>query len=475
MPTPRNRRARPVVDRGRVPSSHSAPQDAHRALELALRAGELLLSAGASAAEVTATCTAVARAGGLRRVESDITFTSITVSGQPADDAAPISGLRLVQLRELDYSRATAVHDVVTKLIEGRIGAREAEDRLLTVTTARHPFRRPVVTAARALLAAAVALLLGAGAVVTATAFGATVLVGLVIDALGRRGIPAFFQNAAGGLVAMSVALVLAVADLGVRPSLVVAGGIVLLLPGVTLVGAVHDAITGFYVTASARAFETFLLTAGIISGVAVALSVGVRLGVPVQIGDPPVSGIGDVPLQLFAAALASASFAVSSHAPRRTLLPTAAAGALGWGIFLGVDRLDLSATLASASAAVVIGLGSYALARRQRVPVVVYVAAGIIPLLPGLTIYRGLRRLTEGDTLGGITLLGTAVTVGLALAAGALLGEYLGQALRRTAAPAERHLTGLLQARATRHGDRARRRAAVRTASVDGRPHGPV
>ena len=309
----------------------------------------------------------------------------------------------------------------------------------------------------------------------TAAAFGATVLVGLAIDALGRRGIPTFFQNAAGGLIAMSVALVLVAADLGVRPPLVVAGGIVLLLPGVTLVGAVHDAITGFYVTASARAFETFLLTAGIISGVAVALSVGVRLGIPVQLWDPPGDSIGKVPVQLFAAALAAGAFAVSSHAPRRTLLPAAAAGALGWGVFLALDRLQLSPTLASASAAVVIGLGSYAVARRQRVPVVVYVAAGIIPLLPGLTIYRGLRRLTEGDTLGGVTLLGTAVTVGLALAAGALLGEYLGQALRRTAAPAERHLTGLLQARSTRHGDRARRRGTVGTTMRDWRRHGPV
>ena len=187
-------------------------------LELALRAGELRLSAGASAAEVTASCSAVARAGGLRRVESDITFTSITVAGQPADDAASISGLRLVRLRERDHSRATAVHDVVTELTESRITAREAEHRLLSVAAARHPYRRPVVTGARALLATAVALLLGAGVTVTVAAFYPTVLVGLAIDARGRRGIPTFFQNAAGGLIAMSVALVLVAADLGVRP-----------------------------------------------------------------------------------------------------------------------------------------------------------------------------------------------------------------------------------------------------------------
>ncbi|TYP89961.1 threonine/serine ThrE exporter family protein [Blastococcus xanthinilyticus] len=433
----------------------TGPQDAYRAVELALRAGELLLSSGASAAEVTATCTAVARAGGLRGVECDITFTSITVSGHPADDDVPVSDLRLVQQRDLDYTRATVVHDIVGDLTEGRITPTEADHRLVAAGRARQRYPRAVVICARATLAASVAVLLGAGVLVTASAFGATVLVGLAIDGLGRRGLPAFFQNAVGGLIATVVALALVAADLGVRPPLVIAGGIVLLLPGVTLVGAVHDAITGFYVTASARAFETFLLTAGIISGVAVGLSLGVRLGVPVQMWEPATSGLDEVPLQLAAAAAISAAFAVTYHAPRRTLLPAAAAGALGWGVFVGLDRLELSPTLASAGAAVVIGLGSYALARRQRVPALVYVAAGIIPLLPGLAIYRGLRRLTEGDTLGGITLLGSAVTVGLALAAGALLGEYIGQALRRSRVPAERRLTGLLQARPVRRAQR--------------------
>ncbi|TFV66374.1 UNVERIFIED_ORG: threonine/serine exporter family protein [Bacillus sp. AZ43] len=452
-------------------STLPTPAGAHRVVDLALRTGELLLAGGASAAEVTATCGAVARAGGLRRVECDITFTSITVTGQAADvDGAPVSGLRLVQSRELDYSKVSAVHAVVSDLVEGRITPSEADHRLTRIVAARHRYQRLTVTAARATLAAAVALLLGAGPVVTAAAFGATVLVDLTIVALGRQGLPAFFLNAAGGLVATAVALVLVAVDVGVRPSLVVAGGIVLLLPGVTLVGAVHDAITGFYVTASARAFETFLLTAGILSGIAIALSLGGRLGVPVTIWDPPTTGLGDIPLQLLAAAAASTSFAVSNYAPLRTLPVAGGSGALGWAVVVGLDRLELSATLASATAAIVIGAGSYVVALYQRVPAMVYVAAGIIPLLPGLTIYRALRRLSSGDTAGGIALLGTAITIGLALAAGALFGEYLAQALRRTKNPLERRLSGLMQARAARRGDRPLRVAAEAAPGSPGR-----
>jgi uncharacterized membrane protein YjjP (DUF1212 family) len=431
-----------------VSSPTPATDSAHLALDLALRAGDLLLSGGASAAEVTATCIAVARAGGLHRVECDITFTSITVSAYPWDGTRPINGLRLVQHRELDYARVAAVHHVVTELTEARIDPAEAERRLLAIAAGRHPFRRVVVTGARALLAAAVAFLLGAGPLVTVAAFGATVLIDLAIDFLGRRGLPAFFQNAVGGLIATSVALGCVAAGVGVRPSLVVAGGIVLLLPGVTLVGAVHDAITGFYVTAAARAFETLLLTAGIVSGIAVALSIGVRLGIPAQMWDPPTRGLADVPLQLMAAAVASGAFAVANHAPRRTVPAVAAAGATGWGVVVGLGEVRISATLASAGAAIVIGVVSYALARWQRIPALVYVAAGIIPLLPGLTIYRGLRQFAEGDTLGGMSLLVQAISVGMAVAAGAILGEYVAQAARRGGSRRDsrllRRLTGL-------------------------------
>jgi uncharacterized membrane protein YjjP (DUF1212 family) len=425
-----------------VPADFGEP---YRVLDLALSAGEVLLSGGASASEVASTCSQIAEAGGLSRVECDITFTSLALSGLPGSHAVgPISGMRLVHRRELDYTRVTAVHNLVSDFVEGRIGRKAASEGLMRIWAARQPYRRPIVTAARAMLAASVAVLLGAGLVVTLAAFAATVLIDVAGNALARAGLPAFYQNALGGLIATATALALVAADVGVQPALVVAGGIVLLLPGVTLVGGVQDAITGFYVTASARMFETFLLTAGIISGVAAGLSVAVRLGLPVRIGDPPMPGLDQIPSQLLAAAVVSASFAVANHAPRRTVPAAGAAGASGWGAFTLIQHGDLPPTMAAAGAAAVIGMGAILLARRQRVPTLVYVAAGIIPLLPGLAIFRGLRRLAENDALGGITLLGQAFAIGMALAAGAILGEFLAHALLGRDNRLVRRLAGL-------------------------------
>lgn len=413
-----------------VPSP--AGEVAQRVLDLTLDVGEVLLTGGVGAAAVTETCIAVARAGGLRRIECDITFTSIALSAVPADGTTPMSAMRQVHAGTLDHTRVTEVHGLVEEVVAGRIDLDEAERRLYQATTARPPYRRPVVTGARAALAASVAVLLGAGPIVTGAAFGATVVIDLVNGRLARAGLPPFFGNAVGGFLATAVALALVAAEAGVRPALVVAGGIVLLLPGVTLVGAVQDAITGFYVTAAARAFETFLLTAGIISGIAVALSLGVRLGLPARIVDPVAADLGRVPGQLLAAAVVSTAFAVANHCPRRALPVVAGAGAAGWGLSLVGTGLQLPTALAAGAAATMIGLGSHLLGGRQRVPTVVYAVAGIVPLLPGLTIYRGMRRFVEGDSVGGVELLGQAVTTALALAAGLILGELVVRLLRR-------------------------------------------
>ena len=274
-------------------------------------------------------------------------------------------------------------------------------------------------------------------------AFGSTLLVSRVNLRLEARQMPAFYQNAVGGFIATAVALALVAADVGVRPSLVVAGGIVLLLPGAVLVGAVQDAITGYLVTASARAFEAVLLTAGIVAGVAIALDVGLRLGVDTSVSATSVASLGQVPLQVVAAGVAAAASAASDHAPRRTLPTAALAGALGWAALVLLGRLGLSPAFSSAVAAAVVGFGSYTFAHRQQAPPLVYLAAGIIPLLPGLTIYRGMLRLADGDALGGLVLLGNAVTTGLALAAGAILGEFLAQPARREVQRFERRVSG--------------------------------
>ena len=71
-------------------------------------------------------------------------------------------------------------------------------------------------------------------------------------------------------------------------------------------------------------------------------------------------------------------------------------------------------------------GFAARRLGPRLSSPPVVVSACGIVPLLPGLAVYRAIAALVAGDAAGGLSRLLAAVGVGLALAAGPTLGTWL-------------------------------------------------
>ena len=95
--------------------------------------------------------------------------------------------------------------------------------------------------------------------------------------------------------------------------------------------------------------------------------------------------------------------------------------------------------------AAFFIGLVSFTVAGRFRVPPLVVVVSAVVPMLPGLSIYRGLSLLAEGGVSTSIGLLAmvTAASVAISLSAGVILGEYVAQPLKREAGKLEQRLAG--------------------------------
>jgi uncharacterized membrane protein YjjB (DUF3815 family) len=132
------------------------------------------------------------------------------------------------------------------------------------------------------------------------------------------------------------------------------------------------------------------------------------------------------------AAFVASASYAVTNQAPRYSLLTTGLAGAIGWLIWLLVARGNEAQLLSTFLAAFVVGLLSWGLARWQHSPATLYILPGILPLLPGLTIYKGMLTLAQSQSSEGSLLLAQATFLGGALAAGVALSTSLAPALWR-------------------------------------------
>lgn len=453
------RRRDPVETAGarNVVYGPALPDDStvHLVLDLGLRIGEVQMASGAGASDVSATITGVTNAYGLPHCEVDVIYTSITVSCYRGTEVLPITSLRVVRNRSLDYTRLAEVEALIRRITAGEVTAADAYAELDRIITAPHPFPRWVATLAWAGMAASLAVLLGSETtpMLPLIAAAATALVDRVGRILNQRGLPTFFQQTVGGAVATSVALAAFATNILPNAAYAVATSIIVLLSGMTVVGSMQDAITGYNVTAAGRIAELALTSAGLVAGVVLALYAALKIlgadalggGLNLQdVGAAPIPfPVQKLPVQAAAGASTSMCFALASYSPPRPLAVAGAAGGIAASVYWMMSLVTINTILASAAATTVVGFLGGIIARRLRIPALVIAVSGVAPLLPGLATYRGLYELAvQGNTTGLSTLILAAAT-GLALGAGVVLGEFLSQPVRTGLGRLERRMAG--------------------------------
>jgi uncharacterized membrane protein YjjB (DUF3815 family) len=273
-------------------------------------------------------------------------------------------------------------------------------------------------------------VLLGGGPVVAVWAFVVSALIDRLGRVRGRWGVVPFFLQMVGAMVASVSTLGLFAAGLlpsGTHPSLVVAATITVLLSGMSFVGMVQDAISAYYVTAAGRATEIAMLSAGLLAGVVLGLKVGLWFGITLDPAEQISGGVARFGILTMAGAVAAAMFALASDARPRALVHAALAGAVGWAVY-GVLTLlaQFGPVVSTGIAATVVGVAAGVSRRGSGAYAGVITVAGIIPLLPGLTAYRGFYQLAVEGVVDGLVTVSLASAIALALAGGIALGNFL-------------------------------------------------
>ncbi|GAA3532341.1 threonine/serine ThrE exporter family protein [Nocardioides daeguensis] len=441
----------------------------HRTLDLCLKVGEVLLSSGAGAPDVVATMRALARALGVRHTQVDVTFTSLAMSVQQGPDEAPVVQLRAVTQREIDYEHLTLVDHMVRAVVAGESDLESARTQLAQIVSSGHARPRWAATLAWGVMCGGVGLQLGGNLVVVLVAMLAAICIDRLQLTMTRRRLPGFYQQVAGGVVATVLAALgtrLAEPWVHLNASLVVTANIIMLLAGIGFMGAVQDALSGFFVTGGARILEAVLATAGIIAGVSGGLALCAAVGLEIPTLTLPRFDLVGVTTVGVGGAIGAAAFAFASYAPLRTLLPVGILGGLSLAATELMSEAGAGRTFAVGLSAFAIGLFGYTVGRRFRVPPLVVVVSAVVPLLPGLSIYRGLFLLGEEggqQAAQGLLAMVTAASVAIALASGVILGEYVAQPVMREARRVEARLAGPRLVGVTRARRRARSRPAER------------
>lgn len=413
-------------------------------LDFCLRVGEMLLSSGAGAADVTATMQSLSWQLGVRNPDIDVTFTSLSMSYQYSPEEPVALQTRQVKRREIDYDDLTQVDHLVRDVLADRIELAQARTRLARIVSSGHQTPRWAITLGWGTMCAGVAVLLGGGLAVIGIAFAAAACIDRLQLVMARRRMPSFYQQVVGGGVATILGGAAAAAGVG-NPSLVITANIIMLLAGIGFMGALQDALSGFYITASARLTEALMATAGIIAGVSGGLTLADVSGVKIGRLGLARSGWESFPAMAVGAAICAAAFAFASYAPKRIIAPIAVIAALAMLISQSFSVQGFGRAWPVAFAAFFVGLVSYAVAGRLRVPTLVIVVSAVVPMLPGLSIYRGLALMAEGgqSTSDGLLAMVTAASIATALSSGVILGEYVAQPLKREAGKLESRLAG--------------------------------
>ena len=100
--------------------------------------------------------------------------------------------------------------------------------------------------------------------------------------------------------------------------------------------------------------------------------------------------------LSIIGAFISTVGFSIVFQAEKKHLLICGGVGAIAWTIYLLLDYYHFSSVLASfISALIVTGL-CYILAKKRRAPITVFLIAGIIPLVPGVGLYRMMSALLD-------------------------------------------------------------------------------
>ncbi|GAB3850288.1 threonine/serine exporter family protein [Nesterenkonia populi] len=426
----------PIVDRlagtpYANPMLAEAPQEADElvTIDFVLDLGETLFRYGAGAFDVETSIIAVTAAFGMKNIDVDITNQSIIFNWAP-EGKVPYSRVRVVRSWSGNFRALCDVHQMVTDVISGRLTRAEAQRRLEEIRSEPKPYARWVVTLAGALFAGLFASYTGAPPLDAFLGFAATLLVLGITRQLVAWRIPEIFTLAAGGFTATAFALAAVWIGADITPSMVVAGGLMILLPSVRIVNAMQDVIHAFPITAAGRLVSTLVSFAGMTAGIMTAVIAADALGAPeVEI----VQGIHHIynPAVLALLVLATAvTAAIVEQAPWRLLLPTGAVACLGFSAYYAAESLGLGSWFSPVVGAVVIGSLARIIALRLQAPLLVVAVPAMMFMLPGLIIFRGMYQIALGSSAemmnAGLHLLFTAMTIIVAIAAGIALGDVL-------------------------------------------------
>ncbi len=366
-------------------------------LEVVIEAGKILMESGAEIFRVEETLRHMARVMEIEDFDA-YTVTGGIMSSGFNKDGERVSRVANVPQITIHLAKLEAVNALSRDLEKnGNPGVGEIERRLDEI--------RKLPSCG--FLAQMLAYFVGAGAFAYAT--GSTwedtlvssivgLVLGLVTYLIEKVIHTKFLVTIIGSMVVTLVANLLCNLGFGQMRGLIILGAFMLIVPGAVFVNSVREFSENNYATGVSHLMSALLICISMAVGVAAVAQFFPYKDQMSELFATQVSSPLEGVCRVILAGLGTLSFAVLYNAPKKYYPDLGILGGLSWMVYLlisGFFHMDVLGVLA---AAMLVSIGARVLSVKRKCPMTMFLSTSIFPLVPGITLYRGIYFLITGE-----------------------------------------------------------------------------
>ena len=390
-------------------------------------AGRIILENGGETYRAEDTVLRMAQALGL--AEADVFAVPSGLFISFTDEAGERrASVNRVHLQGTHLERVDRVNQISRRLAEGDLSPETLIDELKTAGRLGDQLAWWFAPVSACLSAMGFAVMFGGGLVDIVIGGLCAALTQLVPFLFRRDDSSGMAAMLAGGILCAFIPLCFhALTGLGV-PDAIIASALMPLVPGLSMTNAVQDILRGDMVSGVTHCARAVMIAAMVAGGTLVGTHLADALGLMAQSSIAPSTLPFTVQLLLaFGSSFVSGlGFGALLAAPRKAILWSGFLGAVGYVAYWLCMQGAMAETAAMFIGALLASIGTQIAARRFKMIATVFVTIAILPMVPGLGLYRAMSALAQGALASGGAIAAHTMALIIMIALGIALGSAL-------------------------------------------------
>ncbi len=391
-------------------------EEKDRALRLATKAGHILLENGAEITRVEDTMERISSAYGVDDPGFFVLSNGIIATGDGYADA------KFIPIRGMQLSKIVEVNQISRDVTDGKCTLDELEKRLDGIRNDKpKPWWELIPCITIGIMG--FSIIFGCSFIDMFSSLFTGLLLGAFITFAGRH-ISRFFNSFICGFFGALLCIVAyrIFGGFGIHLNLpnIIIGNIIALVPGVPFTNGIRDLANEDYIAGFTRLLDALIVFFCIALGVIAVFYLDDKVFGDIEALGMPVYDMKTSAwyIQLIAAFVGTLGFSALFGAPRRYYIACGFVGMIGWMAYIFTDSILV--------ASLIIAVMSHVFAVIRRCPVTIFIICGIIPLVPGGSLFWTLYYMLTSRLRLAFEAGTGALRATIAIAGGIIIGAAI-------------------------------------------------